>query len=341
MITIDTTTKIYVHCPAGLVTGGAELLHQIVDVIRRESGDAYIVYDGDAPKVVPSEYACYDIEVADSIIDNAAHVEIFPETMLNNLNKNKHTQKFIWWLSIDNFFVASRGHISLFDLWGWDKQTFLYELTRRAYRFRKSLISSPISFDKFKHISHGYQSEYAKQFLTSKGIHNLFALQDYINLDHISLSASTEREDIILYNPKKGFEFTQELIRMSPHLQWVAIQGMSREEVIALMRRSKLYVDFGNHPGKDRLPRECVMNGCCVITGKRGSARYFEDVSISDEFKYDESKSDKNEIISKVTYILNNYESMNSQFDYYRGLILKEQADFEDQVKRLFVKTKE
>jgi len=33
----------------------------------------------------------------------------------------------------------------------------------------------------------------------------------------------------------------------------------------------QVYIDFGHHPGQDRLPREAVQCGCVVITGKRGS----------------------------------------------------------------------
>ena len=51
---------------------------------------------------------------------------------------------------------------------------------------------------------------------------------------------------------------------------------MTPEQVVDLMSESKVYIDFGNHPGKDRIPREAVINGCCVITGVRGSARFKE-----------------------------------------------------------------
>lgn len=36
--------KIYVVCPVSIVTGGAELLHQFVDELRRLGRDAYISY---------------------------------------------------------------------------------------------------------------------------------------------------------------------------------------------------------------------------------------------------------------------------------------------------------
>lgn len=33
--------------------------------------------------------------------------------------------------------------------------------------------------------------------------------------------------------------------------------------MILTMRKAKVYIDFGFHPGKDRIPREAVMCGAC------------------------------------------------------------------------------
>ena len=54
------------------------------------------------------------------------------------------------------------------------------------------------------------------------------------------------------------------------------------------MMESKVYIDFGNHLGKDRIPRE-VASGCCIITGKTGADKYKEDVYIGEKFKFDEA----------------------------------------------------
>ncbi len=40
------------------------------------------------------------------------------------------------------------------------------------------------------------------------------------------------------------------------------------------MRKAKLYIDFGYHPGKERMPREACLLDCCLIIGKDGSAKY-------------------------------------------------------------------
>lgn len=69
---------------------------------------------------------------------------------------------------------------------------------------------------------------------------------------------------------KKGIKFTKKLIDKSIGIKWIPIENMTTQQVKSLLGNSKVYVDFGNHPGKDRFPREAAIMGCCVITGKRG-----------------------------------------------------------------------
>ena len=108
----------------------------------------------------------------------------------------------------------------------------------------------------------------------------------------------------MLYNPKKGIEFTRQLIEAAPDLNWVPLENMSNEEVRGKLKTSKVYIDFGDHPGKDRFPREAAISGCCVITGKRGSAAY-DDVPIPEDFDGYRStiKAEKNKFIEDVRSI--------------------------------------
>ncbi|MBQ2559925.1 MAG: hypothetical protein II565_05000, partial [Fibrobacter sp.] len=115
------------------------------------------------------------------------------------------------------------------------------------------------------------------------------------------------------------------------------LQNMTTEQVKETLLHSKVYIDFGNHPGKDRFPREAAMCGCCVITGKRGSAKFFEDVPIDNEFKYDESAKTIPLIISKIRECLNNYETESSKFNGYREFIKGEYQTFQDDVKSIFI----
>ena len=188
-------------------------------------------------------------------------------------------------------------------------------------------------------ISYLYQSEYAHDYLIKHGKKNCYRLSDYINPIYISDQERFEnKEDIVLYNPKKGKKFTEKIIHTSPQLKWIAIENLSTEEVYKLLQRGKVYIDFGNHPGKDRFPREAAISGCCIITGKRGAAAYYKDIPIDDEFKFEDVDSSISQIISKIENCLNNYENEIKKFYEYRCYIRSEYKLFIDDVNYLIGK---
>lgn len=342
MIKVFPNTKVFVHCPAGAVTGGAELLHQMVHVLRNEQVNAYIVYYGEKAHVLPSEYNCYNIVIADKVEDQSYNIEVIYEGVYDFVRKRKQIQKLLWWLSVDHFYMCAAPYLSLCDLVKWDINMAWRAFLRRSFNliFRggeKSFFNT-ISIKELRLLRamHGYQSEYAQNFLQNRDFGEVIPLKDYINTEHIAPFSISNREDIVLYNPKKGMEFTKKLIELAPDIKWVAVQNMTRTQLVELMRKSKLYLDFGYHPGKDRLPRECAMNGCCIITGKRGSAAFFEDVAIGNEYKFDERKALKKDIIIKIRETLANYDTVIDDFAFYRRAILMEKAEFEEQVRNLF-----
>ena len=109
----------------------------------------------------------------------------------------------------------------------------------------------------------------------------------------------TPREDRILY-PARGKWFTQWLRRWAPDLAWQEITGFTPAEVKALFQTSKLYVDFGSHPGKDRMPREAATHGCCIITGRRGSAGNAFDVPIPARYKFRDLRLNVPKIVAEA-----------------------------------------
>lgn len=128
------------------------------------------------------------------------------------------------------------------------------------------------------------------------------------------------------------------LIENGPDIRWEPIVNMKRDEVINLLRKSKVYIDFGNHPGKDRIPREAAICGCCVITGKKGSARFYNDVPIDDSFKFEDSPSNLEKIIYKIKECFSNYQEETRKFDKYREIIKKSESEFEKDIIKIFKK---
>jgi len=340
-------SKIYIHTPCNFATGGVELLHQLAHYLRNNGVDAFTVLFGNGPHTIHSEYLKYNVccVEADSIENSSDCLEIYTENMGEALLANdRKTDKFMWWLSVDNFYKLSNDRICLWDLYIWNKQLWREELKYRvnlSLYYRRNEFKNKVGLLEFKKkcVCFGYQCEYIHKHLEKAGIKNAVPLSDYINSD-FSIVHKTVREDIVLYNPSKGMEFTQKLISFAPAINWVPIVGYDRKSLYELLSRSKLYIDFGNHPGKDRLPRECAMMGCCIITGMKGSAAYQSDVDIPSEYKFDESTSSVYEIVEKIRFVVDNYEEYKKHFDNYRQRILKEKAVFEIEVTKLF-KTEE
>jgi len=113
---------------------------------------------------------------------------------------------------------------------------------------------------------------------------------------------------------------------------------MSRDEVIKTLQKAKVYIDFGNHPGKDRIPKEAATLGCCVITGKKGSAAFFEDVSIPEEYKFKDKEENIPKIVDKIKDYFKNYEERYKDFSYYGEVIKNEPQRFIEDLKKIFVK---
>jgi len=94
------------------------------------------------------------------------------------------------------------------------------------------------------------------------------------------------------------------------------IRKMKRIEIIGNLKKAKLYIDFGFHTGKDRIPREAVMSGTSIITGYKGSAAFFEDVSIYRQYKLKKKHNNIQKIGNLVGDILKN-QKHTLNFDFY------------------------
>jgi hypothetical protein len=111
---------------------------------------------------------------------------------------------------------------------------------------------------------------------------------------------------------------------------------MAQKEVIQLMSHAKIYIDFGNHPGRDRLPREAALLGCCIITGKSGSAKFYEDIPIDEKYKFEEKDENIEKILNCIQDILKDYETIVADFEQYRAIILDEKSEHKKILREIF-----
>ncbi len=325
---VNESSIIYVACPANAATGGIELLHQLVYELNKLGLMAFMYYyEKKDNNPIHESYINYGNPYVDIIEDNINNIFIIPEIKTNFIYDFKEIQKVIWWMSVDNYYKQFNSNILLKKI----IKQLLYKIGYyRVYRFEKN-----------DNIFHFVQSEYAKQHLIAKNQKNIYFLGDYLNdlfIKQQSENMRKKKDDIVVYNPKKGIEFTQKIISQAKDIKFVPLENMTREEVASLLFRAKVYIDFGKHPGKDRIPREAAISGCCVITGMKGSAKYYEDVPIEKEFKFDDNIKNIPSILEKIQICFKEYHNEIIKFDFYRKKIKKEHDNFINDIKHIFIR---
>ena len=310
MLNISENTKFYIVCPAGAQTGGPEALHVLGFELRKLGINAIMNYvmtkeinvDQSSSDVVGERFKIFNVPYVFDIQDEEDNVYVVPEVFPSLLNKYMHVQKVFWWLSVNNY-IGGVEAISLTDAVDFDDDSIL----------------------------HLAQSHYAMELLKIAGVKRKHFLSDYLREDFCTQNvdfSGRNRENIILYNPKKGYETTQKIISAAPELNFVSLSDMTPPQLRDLMQKSKIYIDFGHHPGKDRLPREAALQGNIIITGNKGAAAFDEDLPILPKYKLDQSNLDINEVVSLIKTCLQDYDKHIQDFSYYRQWIKLDKEKF-------------
>lgn len=314
MFSISKDSVIYIKCAPSYFTGGTLLLHQLGDWLQQKGFKVKMHYIPNTLDPVHEEFTKYNLDRVSEIKDDKKSFIIIPEVFPFELERYQHATCILWWLSVDNYFMPFNKLSRKRRIYNW--------VIGKQRVYKKAQI----------HLS---QSNYAQTFLKRKGIKSVM-LSDYLHESFTSIVFKIQnRRNLVLYNPQKGIEFTKILISLAPDIQWTPIINKTPQEVKELMLSSKIYIDFGNHPGKDRIPREAAICGCCVITGMRGSAFNHIDIPILSAYKFDETEG-PNQVITKIRFVLKNYESAQNDFQSYRDQIKCEKEEFFKQASTIF-----
>ena len=305
---------ILIFCPRSNATGGTELLHQLGYKLNLLEYDARIYYYGDdcgLPATHP-HFLKYGVPVVESVSDSRDNILIFPEMMVSSLEGIKGqlplSKCVLWWLSVDNAGMTPDLVEEISD------DTTLIHFVQSYYAF-----------------------EYVKQFLNVSD-DRLYWLSDYLNYNFLNMENRTERDDVVLFNPRKGFDRTAGLIQSSDHrVKWKALAGLMPEHIPDELQRAKVYIDFGGHPGKDRFPREAVSCGCRIITGTKGAAANDHDIPIPRQLKVDDNL-DNDSILGLIYSLLENYDKTGELYADYNNKIHEEFHLFEADTLNVFTK---
>lgn len=221
---------------------------------------------------------------------------VWPECWTHLARHFVRAQVCVWWLSVDN------NHGRFTD-----------------FRRRPDIL-------------HLYQSRYARSHLLRKGAPpaNVLPMTEYIPASRVPPPGSVDtglRDHDVLYNPSKGVHYTDLARDRCAGVGFRPIGGgrdgrhgrIDPEEVTSLLLRSKVYIDFGHHPGMDRLPREAALCGCVVITNREGAAGFAEDVPIPDEYRI--RTFDVDVVHDLLRRCLDEHDVRRRHFDEYREWI--------------------
>lgn len=317
--------RVIIFSPVDAITGGPEALHQLSYEINKLGGNAGLMYyskedfiNFDKNKVsspvtkgkANQAYARYNPVVYESVDLVENDLLIFPEVMSKFAEIEFICKKGIWWLSVDNAISANSN--------------------LNYPRLNNTLFQD-------KEIYHFYQSNYARHFLTDIGAHKLIPLYDYtsINLNSEGILESNKNIDISIF-PNKGAHLAGKFLNNAKNFKFNLIQNMSREEVANALSLSKIYIDFGHQPGKDRVPREASLFGNIVFLHHKGAGSYYEDSPLDNVYLFCENDIETGNLKARVALAINNFELNFNRQKYYRNKVINEQKEFELQVKNFF-----
>jgi len=316
--------KVVILCPA-VVTGGPEAMHQLCDAINKVGGSAILVYYSGSSMIDLSDtmitsrpdlseafldaYRNYHAPHEDMVVLSPDTLVIFPETLALHAFRFRGAQRAVWWLSVDN---------------GLDLEPlFSYKEFCDGYFNDETLI-------------HFYQSDYARNFLMEKGAKKIYPLFDYINRGFLHRSPLPLKQPLVSFFPTKGRALANLFFEHEKNLPSVAIENMSPQQVSDTLRQTSVYIDFGHHPGKDRVPREAAASGNIIFIHSKGAGRHFLDHPLDPFFVFTLVDIKTGELAQKVSACLANHLHFFNQQWLYRRRIENELEEYALQVKTIF-----
>lgn len=331
-MSLNNKPKYYIFTTAKTCTGGPEALHQLAYYMRKLGMDAYTVYYtySGFPKAQPIErYLQYEVVTVayEEVEDKADNYVIAPENAPWCLNGFKKAQKCIWWLS-----VAYSGLKE--GTW----------MEKAVYQKRLLLGQNVVSYrnvaynsKKCLHLCGSrYAYEYVRQRLPNSRV---VYLVEPISLDFLRMGNSNlpkERENNVLYNPAKPSKRMTELIQRGK-FNYIPLKGFTPLGLAELYKKAKLYVDFGEFGGPERMPKEAVFFGCNILVANHNAASNDFDVAIPQQYKVDDNESET-QIENRIGDMLLNYEKYKADFVPFRNKVEGLEQGFVKQLETIFLK---
>jgi hypothetical protein len=178
-----------------------------------------------------------------------------------------------------------------------------------------------------------FQSHYAKTKLGLLGAAGLM-LTDYLRQTFCEKNkVNTAKKSMITFNAIKSSMAALQLAYGGVNASVLPIIGMTTAQVQQALLECKVYMDFGWHPGRARLPREAVLSGCLVVTGRDGAADNAVDIPIPEAYKIE--LDDLAARAHWLVNLVNEYEQRQKDFAHYRTVVMGQEQQFMAEVAEL------
>lgn len=319
-------TRVVILAPYKLRTGGPEACFQLSDALIRSGVRAQMwlitewehrllnytrrfsdksvprLLKGNGKRTPIAEYAHYLMEPFDSHLYDEPSTLVLPEIFSWLISRVEKCNILLWWLSIDYAF-NSLGQLNLNHL--------------RQSRVR-----------------HACQSAYAHDVIKALGL-DASILSDYTVVPSTPLQPIEQRPMKLCLSAGSKIIFDLDVIEkqvrsLVPEVQITRIKNMARDEVYGHFSTSRLFVDLGHFPGKDRMVREALLLGCNVVVASAGAGRHPNDYPFPDDYRW--PMHDFEQLSRSIRDMLRNPGYHNTYFEIAREAVRKEKILFQTEV---------
>lgn len=316
--------KFVILCPVGSRTGGPEALYQLTDMLNKLGflAQMWHVTNEDILFMLSSiqngksissmsisieERNCdieeYNQYIAPPFISKTVNdgiVFILPEVFAKLIHFFNGVSVVLWWLSVDNLL--------------------------------KRIDGLNLNYLRRSNIRHIAQSAYAVNVARAIGINSML-VSDYTVVEE--KYKYFDKKNMVCFNAGSKIIYdldsiVSKLILLNPNVDVRMIVGMSRADVYSTISSSRLYVDFGNFPGKDRMPREALLFNTNILLSNSGSADYDDDFPIDKRYKL--NPDDHVNVVATINNMLNNYDAHVPFFKRAKDNVDSEYLNFSNEV---------
>jgi hypothetical protein len=111
---------------------------------------------------------------------------------------------------------------------------------------------------------------------------------------------------------------------------------MTRDQITQTLSNTKVFLDFGHHPGKDRVPREAALCGAIPVIRREGAARFEQDVPLPSSLLVETDVFFDNEALkAKLVSVIEAADTYQPVLEEYCNWIRDEGRRFDDELKEL------